>query len=528
MTRNPEKRGRIFLAIVCGAALTCAFDTIAIGFLAWFALVFLLLAIRNATAGEAFYLGLLAGLVHFGTLLYWLVPTMHLYGQLPVWLSIGALFLLAFYLALYAGLFAAAVAAAAKRPVSLVLLVPVFWVALEYVKTFLFSGFPWGLLGYSQYRYLYLIQSADIFGVYGVSFFVCMVNAAVFVILLHAGGLSWQNRPAGRPAAVFCAGWIVLIFALNAGYAGYRIPAVDEKIAGADRLRVAVVQGNIDQSVKWDEEYVSATVEQYIRLSEKAMDFSPALVVWPETAMPFYFAQEDPHTQKVMEAIRRMETWFLLGSPSFEYNPETEALRLYNSAFLVTPQARVAGVYDKAHLVPFGEYVPFSGLFPFLGRMVHGVSDFTPGREGKVLSVADTDAGVQVCYEIIFPHLSAKMVENGADLIVNITNDAWFGDTAGPYQHYSMAVLRSVENRRALVRSANTGISGFVDPAGRMTGRTGLFEAAVASENIAVIKDPPTLYTRYRDVLPAACIVLFMLVGAAAGIRSKRRIQKGK
>ncbi len=527
MTITPEKRVRLFWSAASGITLTCAFDTIGIGFLAWFALAMLLLSLRNATVKEALGLGLLAGLVHYGTLLYWLVPTMHQYGPLPVWVSIGALLLLAFYLAIYVALFSAAVTAVARRPVFLVLVVPVFWVSLEYMKTYFFSGFPWGLIGYSQYNYLHLIQVADIFGVYGVSFFVAMINAALFVIFLHAGGRLWQHRPATRSAAVFCIVLVAGMFAVNAGYGRYKLAEMDDIMAGADKLRVSVVQGNIEQSMKWDDDYIRSTVDRYLSLSDKAMAFEPQLVVWPETAMPFYFLQKAAYTDTVIEAIERMETWFLIGSPAFELDQKTDDVWFYNSAYLMDPKARKTGVYDKVHLVPFGEYVPFDDWLPFVNRMVDSIGDFKPGNAGTVLSSQDAALGVQICYEIIFPHLSAAMVQNGGNLLVNITNDAWFGKTAGPSQHFSMAVFRSVENRRALIRSANTGISGFVDPAGRIMGRTDLYETTHINRVVPVITSGHSFYTKYTDSLPAASIAASLLILAVSGIRRKRRKQGG-
>ncbi len=528
MNIHPEKRVRIFFSIAGGIALTCAFDNIGLGFLAWLALGILLFGLRNAGVKEAVYLGLLAGFVHYLTLLYWLVPTMHRYGPLPIWLSVGALMLLAFYLALYFALFSGVVTAVVKRPVFLVFAVPVFWVSLEYIKTFLFSGFPWGLIGYSQYNYLHLIQAADIFGVYGVSFFVVAVNAALFVFFLYAGGYAWQKTTPGRADAVFCFFFIIVIFALNAGYGRYKIQETGGLMADAECLNVSVVQGNIEQTMKWDDAYVQSIVDRYIHLSEMALSSGSHFIVWPETAMPFYFLQERAQTDKVLDAVRRMGTWFLIGSPSYHHDREKDALWFYNSAYLIDAEARLAGVYDKVHLVPFGEYVPFAKWLPFVNRMVHSIGDFKPGEEGKVLTMGDADLAVQICYEIIFPHLSAGMVNNGGNLIVNITNDAWFGKTAGPRQHFSMAVFRSVENRRALIRSANTGISAFVDPAGRIVERSGLYETAVLSHCVPVITGRKSFYTRYMNLLPVVCLAVSLSILAAAGIRRKRRYNGGK
>lgn len=527
MTFISEKSTRIFWSVAGAVALTCSFDNIGIGVMAWAALVFLLLGLRNASVKEALYLGLLAGFVHYVTLLYWLVPTMHTYGHLPVWLSIGALLLLAFYLALYFAAFSGIVVAFISRPVFLVLAVPVFWVSLEYLKGLLFTGFPWGLIGYSQYRYSHFIQIADLFGVYGVSFFIAAINAALFVVILYAGGLTWRTNTVSRAGASFCVIFFIAIVALNSGYGRYKISEIDKAIGRSDSLRVTIVQGNIEQSLKWNEAHLNDIVEKYINLSMDAIPFESALVVWPETATPFYFLQENRLTTRVLDGISEMNAWFLVGSPSFEHNRESNNLSLYNSAYLIAPEARATGVYDKVHLVPFGEYVPLGDWLTFLDRMVVSAGDFKPGKSGIVLPMGNADLAVQICYEIIFPQYSAEMVKNGGNLIINITNDAWFGRTAGPYQHFSMTVFRAVENRRSLVRSANTGISAFVDPAGRVTGRTGLFESTTLSRSIPVMTGNVSFYTTYPNLFPVSAIVASLLILIAA-MRRKRKKQGGK
>ena len=527
-----QHRAAVFYAVASGVLLTCAFDNIGAGFAAWFAIGLLLLGLRDAGPKHAFYIGLLAGFVHYTTLLYWLVPTMRVFGPLPLGLAVGALLLLSFYLALYVSVFSVALTAAVRRPLFLLIAAPVFWVSLEYAKTFLFTGFPWGLIGYSQYSYLPLIQSADLFGVYGVSFFVVAINAAVFVIALHVRRLSWgpdgSNRVPARWEALLCAGIIALAFFGNGWYGSSRIADVDMRAEAADKIGVSVVQGNFEQAIKWDDEFISKTIERYIRLSEEAMAFSPDLVVWPETAMPFYFLREKDYTDRVLEGLERMDAWFLIGSPAYELEGGTGDFIFYNTAYLFDPETRLSGAYDKVHLVPFGEYVPLGDWLPFIGRMVHSIGDFRPGEPGTILPANKADLGVQICYEIIFPRYSARMVENGGNLIVNITNDAWFGETAGPVQHFSMTVFRAVENRKSLVRSANTGISAFVDPAGRILEQTRLNETAAIYRDMPVMAGDQTLYTNYPDILPAFCILMSFLIAAAAGIRRKRNKRGGQ
>ncbi|MCF8024176.1 MAG: apolipoprotein N-acyltransferase [Desulfobacteraceae bacterium] len=522
-----EKAQQGFWCVGAGVALTCAFPGIGAHWCAWFALALLMIGLRNAAPGRAFMLGLLAGFVHFLTLLYWLVPTMHRYGPMPVILSLGALLLLAFYLALYMAAFSGLLAGCAggrfSHPLWYLLLVPVFWVSFEYLREQLFSGFPWGLLGYSQYERLHLIQIADIWGVYGVSFLIAAVNAALFVLIMAAGKGGWQKRtPSGFQALV--AGSVAIVLVGGAwGYGAWRMEEVEKTAAASETLDVAVIQGNIEQSLKWDDAFCESTTRKYIRLTGRAMKDSPDLVVWPETALPFYFFNDRELTRKVLDAVDQADTYFLIGSPAYEKEKGTEELSLFNSAYLIDPDGRVKGRYDKVHLVPFGEYVPLRNWLPFLGKMVPQAADFNAGTTGQLLEMNGPRIGVQICYEMIFPELSAAMVRRGGDLIVNITNDAWFGKTAAPYQHFSMGVLRAVENRRAVVRAANTGISGFINPSGRIGETSEIFKTRILVRQVPVIKQPPTFYSRHDSMLPWICMAASLLAVAVSLRKGLRR-----
>ena len=528
---TPHRLQQIFWA-ACGAvALTCSFPGIGASFCAWFALALLMAALRDATPKEAVYLGLFAGTIHYLSLLYWLVPTMHRYGPLPWWASAGILLLLAFYLAIYMALFSGFLVKWVKSPAWCLVAVPVAWVALEYLRTHLLSGFPWALLGYSQHALLPLIQISDLFGVCGVSFLLAIGNAAVFLALVWISGSRWQGRPVrfSRAAAGLAAAAVLV--ALSLVYGQFRIADVDAAIADGETVKTAVIQGNISQSLKWDEAFCRETIGKYIALSEQAAENDPDLdlVVWPETALPFYFFYNESLTRTVLDAIDRIGTRFLIGSPAYEYHRQNGAVDLYNSAYLLDKNAEVLGQYSKVHLVPFGEYVPLQQWLPFVGKMVPQIADFAPGRKGHLLTMPHRgetiDFGVQICYEIIFPGLASAMVRQGGDLIVNITNDAWFGRSAGPRQHFSMAVFRSVENRRSLVRAANTGISGFVDPAGRIRDRSRLYTTAALTDTVPVMDDKNTVYTRYGDILPVGCLlgVLLFLTFRLRNVLSRRR-----
>ena len=504
-----EGKKNILIAVLSGLLLTGAFPKIGWDWLAWFALVPLLYAIRDQSAGSGFRLGFITGLVHFLSLLYWLVPVMRTYGYLPAVLSVLVLVLLTAFLALFMASFAATLSKVGKRPARCLVMIPLIWVALEYLRSFLFSGFPWELLGYSQFNRLQLIQISDILGVYGLSALIVYVNGAVFITLLYFTKRRWLGADITKRLVTGAVIALILGIALGGSYGHWRLKTIDDLIANSPKTRIAVVQGNIDQAVKWDPAFQVDTVKKYNRLSSSITNQRPDLIVWPESATPFYFLYDVKPTELVFEGIRQTATDYLIGSPSFEQSGDV--VRYFNSAYLISPRTKNMSKYDKTHLVPFGEYVPFKKWLPFLGKMVAQVGDFKAGVEGKTLLWKTEPVGVQICYEIIFPGLSRAMAKNNASLLINITNDAWFGKTSGPYQHFSMTVFRAVENRRTLVRSANTGISGYIDPAGRVLASTPLIQDAVLVRSIPLMKTK-TVYTRIGDLFAQVCFALALIV----------------
>jgi len=403
-------------------------------------------------------------------------------------------------------------------------MIPLLWVALEYIRSYIFSGFPWELLGYSQYNRLQLIQISDIFGVYGLSALIAGVNGAIYMSLLHFTGKRWQNSAVSIRLTACSILAMCLGIALTWSYGHWRIKTIDALAAVAPKARIGVVQGNIDQLVKWDPAFQIATVKKYNRLSASLSPQRPDLIVWPESATPFYLFYDAKPSELVIEGIEQTKTDYLIGSPSFARTDDHVVY--YNSAYLISPAAKTMAKYDKTHLVPFGEYVPFKKWLPFLGKVVAQVGDFRGGQSGRTLAWRDQQLGVQICYEIIFPWLSRAMVRNGATLLINITNDAWFGKTSGPYQHFSMTVFRAVENRRALVRSANTGISGFIDPVGRVLGATELEKEAAETRMVPLMK-ASSVYTRTGDLFAMACLTLVVLAMLVEFVRWKSNRRKG-
>ena len=519
-TPLPFDRRRIWLAVLSGLLMSAAFPKIGADWIAWFALVPFFLSLRTVdTTGEALRMGFFAGLAHYLTLVYWLAYTMNTYGNLPYVLSVPILFLFAFYLSLFWAAFSMVVYRTCHRPSSLLFSAPAAWVGLEFLRSVLFTGFPWQMVGHSLYKRQMLIQICDITGAYGLSGLIVLCNGAVLIGLLWVLGKDWQRHPVSGRSAILAAGAAIAVLSACAGYGIWRSDEIDRQMARLSRVRVAVVQGNIEQALKWDPAYQLTSIEKYIELSRTTRQSAPDLVVWPETATPFYFIAQARLTRKVIDGVRDIGTDFLFGSPTFTDTKEDHAY--FNSAYLVLSDGTVAGRYDKAHLVPFGEYVPLKQWLPFLGKIVAQVGDFRSGMPGKVLPWEKGNIGVLICYEAIFPELSRAMATNGASILVNITNDAWYGRSSAPFQHFSMSVFRAVENRRSLVRAANTGISGFIDPVGRILQTTPLFEDAVIDQAIPVL-DVSTIYTRWGDLFALGCLVLSLGLLSLSIIHRKR------
>lgn len=502
------------LAALSGILTALAFPMFDLEILAWIGLVPLFFSLRDKNPLQSIYLGLIGGIAFYIILLYWIPVPIITYGKLPGPVGILLLLLLASYLSLYTATFAFLISFFRMRlGLPLVLTAPAIWVSLELLMTYLFTGFPWGLLGYSQYLNLTVIQIADITGVYGISFAIVMVNAGIYrVIERYSEGLSfWWGR------SIWAATFILLLIA---GYGYWRLnsqlPTPDSQL-----IKVGIVQGDIDQDHKWDREYQTETIDTYIELTKKVSKGGVDLVVWPETAVPFYFQNDETYKPLILKAARDINSHIVFGSPA--YSREMEEVRYYNSAFLISPGMEVVDRYDKLHLVPFGEYVPLKKLLFFVDKMTEGIGDFSTGDRVKTLDMPGTKIGTLICYEGVFPDLTRKIVREGATLLVNITNDAWFGNTSAPYQHLSMYSFRAVENRVPVIRAANTGVSAFIDVRGMIISRTGIFEKGYIKKRIETpgIDSPPTFYTRFGDLFAYLCALITSLMFANAVFRSR-------
>ncbi len=517
--RRAIDRSKLFLALVAGLTLTAAFPRNGLFFLAGVAYVPLLLALRDVSVRDGICLGLVTGLAHALSLLYWIAHTITTYGHVPMVVAIGILMLLATYIALYTAAFAALAIYAGRITPLMPIVLPVYLVALEYLRGHLLTGFPWGFLGHSQYAFRALIQVADITGVYGLSFILMLTNATLCLLVLWRGGKTWQGRAVSRRTATAWGLATLGILAAAVIYGQARISGVEEMMSTAPHVEAVVVQGNIPQAANWDPAFQISTTKKYIQLSLGEAAKNADLVVWPETATPFHMHHNKVLTGMVRRGVKAAGTDFIIGSPFF--TRRGQALDYYNSAFLVTADGNIGPRYDKAHLVPFGEYVPLRRWLPFVGKLVAQVGDFVAGQPGQVLSWRHHHLAPLICYEAIFPALTRAAARNGADILINLTNDAWYGRTSAPYQHLSLCVFRAVESRRSFIRAANTGISGFIDPTGRIEAPTGLFVDAVASHKISALTHQ-SIYTRIGDVFAWLCLAATALAIAFQTIRSRR------
>jgi len=489
---------RAALAALSGVLLALSYPTFHLALLAFGALVPLLVAVEGLRARPAIALGIITGVVFSLLSLPWLVHTMVTYGGLPIPVSVLLLLALSLYLGLYVGVFAFGVSRLAPdKALGYVVGAAGLWVGLEYLRTFLVTGFPWNLFGYTQYRNLPAIQIAALTGVYGISFLLVLANAALACAVLHF------RRGSSRPFRPLVGVGLVLLGVVLFGME--RLRSVD---TGPGAIRVAIVQGNIEQGMKWNPGSVDRTLAVYRRLSEQDRGRAD-LIVWPESAVPFFLREGGPLTDKVRGVATTTRAYLLVGSPDRD---EGRAPRYYNSAFLIAPTGMIVQKYDKMHLVPFGEYIPLSSVLFFVHKMAAGIGDFSAGRSFTVFELPRGRFGVLICFEAIFPDQVRRYILAGADFLVNITNDAWFGQSAAPYQHLSMAAMRAVENGVYVVRAANTGISALVTPTGRIVQASDLFVEAVLSVEVGR-GSGRTVYTRYGDFFAWACggISLFVL-----------------
>ena len=455
-------------------------------------------------------------MVYFWGTLYWLIETMTTFGGLALPIAFVAALLLVAYLALFPAAFAVLLARSRRAfgVPGLALAAPI-WVTTELGRQYVWDGFPWALLGYSQVTVLPVAQSASVVGVYGLSALLAFTAAGAAALALF-GGRARILYPAA--AALLVAG--------NVAWGSARLSS-SKLLTSGTPVRVALIQGNISQDDKWNPALRDVITDKHIAMTRRALDAGAKFILWPESSTPFYFEQDLIRGGDIRRLAREAGATLLVGSDQVEplqavkeekAKEEKPQGRYYNAAFLVEPNGQVGAVYRKMHLVPFGEYVPLKDLLFFVGPIVEAAA-FTPGNDPVLLPVAGHKVSTAICYEVIFPSLIRRFVNDGSELLTTITNDAWYGRSSAAYQHFEQSSMRAIEQGRYLARAANTGISGFVDPYGRVVEKTDLFHDAILIGDLRFITEK-TVYSRIGDL-----VAWLSLVVTAAALAASFRIR---
>ncbi|MDA1184300.1 MAG: apolipoprotein N-acyltransferase [Acidobacteria bacterium] len=504
------------LALLSGALLALSFPRYGHPAFAWIALVPLIVALSGwrgrveRLPGQpplrAFLLGLTSGAVYFAGTIYWTGAVVGTFGGLAWPIALLAMLLLASYLALFPAVTALCTARLLTRTGrSGLLVVPAAWVATEFLRGSLFGGFPWVPLGNTQVTVLPVAQVASVVGVYGLSALVAAVNAALAYALL--------SEPRTKVATALATG---VVLAGIGVWGGLRV-AEGSLARDGTPLRVGLIQGNIAQEDKWNPDEARRIFTTYVAMTRDAVRRGAEFVMWPESSTPFMFEEDEVGGGTVRALAQELGVPILLGSDQLDRSGDV--LRLFNAAFMVTPDGDTAAVYRKMHLVPFGEYVPFKEWLYFVSPLVDQLAEFAPGTSVVLLPIGGHPVSTAICYEVVYPALIRQAVADGSQLLTTITNDAWYGQSSAPYQHFEMASMRAIEQGRYLARAANTGISGVVDPYGRVVRRSAIFE----QEGIVAEVRLRTGRTIYSIIGDAVAYLSIVLTAVSLAVPTRRR-----
>jgi apolipoprotein N-acyltransferase len=504
---------RVLLAVASGVTLALSFPNYNLPLLAWFAVGMLVLASAGARPFESLLYGFLHGLVFYPVCLPWIAVVMHQYGNVDPWMSAGIVSLIGLAGGIVCSIFSLCVALAARKSAALAcLLAPFLWVSLEFLRTHLpIIGFPWNLTGYAASGSLALLQLTPVTGIYGLSFLIAAYSSLLAYAVIARAPRAWKSVVVAT---------VVLILVAVGG--GYLVPKQ------TPRFIAHLVQTNFPQSEQYPANWLeihAAELQELERISVDAARKTPGLIVWPEVPAPFSF-QAPAFAALAARIARDSGGDFLVGVVDWKHDPDGQGIAT-NSSVLLDRYGRRTFAYDKIHLVPFGEYVPLRRWLTFASRLTADISDFTPGYiyavghlhgiETYVPSGGPT-FGVFICYEAIFPGEIRQFAANGAQLVINVSNDGWFGRSAAPEQHVMMARVRAVESRRWLLRDTNNGYTVSVDPYGRVV-------ASMATDIRGELDAPYdfrsdlTPYVRFGDWFSWLCV----LVSAALFVLALKR-----
>ncbi len=513
--RITKPTGSQILAAGSGILFSVSLFSSALGILGWICFVPLLAALRGKSAPQSLRLGMISGTAMNLVSLYWLVGTLTRFGEIPLLASIAAVFIFCVYSSLQFGIFTwyiSRLGLCRGKSVANALMISFAWVVAEFFFPVLF---PYGI-GVSQGYYPMAIQVVDILGMSLLGFLMFFVNVSVFYLVDDVRG---RKEIALAPPAISIAAIAILL-----GYGSFRMNEIENFLETEPRMEVAMVQANFDYAEKnLDNEPVITKKHGEMSRELEGAD----LVIWPETSVQHWFPKEDSvysieHQRNVVPTGHTAH--FLIGGLSFiqdslllEDGWDEEDNKKYNTAFLVDLQSNILAHYSKTRLFLLGEYFPWiNEELKFLKRVFPMIGDLTPGEELKVLEVPEKNIriGPLICYEDIMAEISRNYVKMGVNLLVNLTNDAWFGKSAAPHQHLLLSVPRAVETRRYLVRSTNSGISAIISPTGEIEARTGIFTTENLKGEVVLIDSLETLYTRVGDIFAWIALAVTALFAA--------------
>jgi apolipoprotein N-acyltransferase len=488
------------LVTLSALLMSLAYPPLPFGFVIYFALVPLIFALEDKGLSDAFKIGYLFGLVSNSLLLFWI-------GWATVPGAIAALVLLCLYTALLTWFYALVQKRWGKGSL---FFLPFLWVAMEYMRSLTEISFPWLNLAYTQTYYLNLIQYASFTGNYAVSFWIVCLNLIIYLIIKH-------KKRIGLAISIFA---ILIILPYIYGWHEFRVTrSVISETIEKDNVKIALLQGNIEPKVKWDQRFLDYNIQTFIDMSKEAAKEDVDLILWPETAAPCYLASESLYMDKVQKTTDSLNIPLLVGTNDYEFTKEARVL-YYNSVFLFKPKGRYPEIYNKIHLVPFSEKIPYDEKLHISDKVQLGQSDFSSGKSLTIFHIPKGRFATLICFESVYPALVRSFVKSGADFLLNITNDGWFGKTHGPFQHAQIAVFRAIENRISIARCANTGVSMFIDPFGRVSGATKIFVRTTVIDQIPLkLKD--TFYTKHGDWFAQGCLLVSFFLILASVIKRK-------
>jgi apolipoprotein N-acyltransferase len=499
----------VLLALSSGILTALSFPKFNLSFFGWISLIPLLFILTGKKPKPSFLLGLIAGFSHYAILMYWIPFVPAHYGNLSFGLSFLVYMLLVLFLALSWAFFSLIFSKLYRSyPRLSFLAAPLVWISMEYILTYVLTGFPWCLLGYSQFKNLFFIQMASIAGIYSLSFFLVLFQS-MFVFSVR-----FRKR-----SPFFVALGLILLIHL-AGFLSLKKGTPAE-----NTFTASVIQGNVSSDIYWDRistQEILELFDRHLNLSQRSYTEGAGLIIWPEFSVPLCFSCSEElyryFKERLFKFVMDTNCTLLLGTN--EQKSSQEKTQYFNTALGLRPDLSMSQYY-KMHLVPFGEYTPYKKIFFFIEKVTHAIGDITPGTQYSLHPYKSLKFGSPICYEIIFPNQVRKFTKKGANFLVTITNDGWYGKSSAPYQHFAMAVLRAVENRRYLLRAATTGISGIIDPYGRILSQSELMTKTYLLGKITP-SEKLTFYTRFGDVLPLGSLTLVLVFLILAVFKRKK------